>query len=334
MQEFPVLERSSGILRFGCGSSRFKCRPLFSLISFPLCSFSAMSLLSHVPSFSVSGGRPSRLQTLTNTTLQRATLVHTHCRRRSQVFCLFRRFSMPSIQQSEFPTSSFRRFDPISFLLDGSLDLFVLFSLLPPDSPKRLQLLEEIPEEEAEDWLARLPFHLIQAVTAAEDQRFFSHYGIDPFGIARAVFQYPNGGGGSTITQQLVKRVFLTSERKLSRKFVEGILSVLIEKRISKWKILYSYFKKMYWGHGIYGIESASQFYFGKSSTSLTVGESAMLAGILPAPEYLSPLRNPKRAKSCQMKVLKRMVSSGFLDMVAALKIAREPFYLSSGKCY
>ncbi|KAG0487206.1 hypothetical protein HPP92_009301 [Vanilla planifolia] len=221
MQEFPVLERSSGILRFGCGSSRFKCRPLFSLISFPLCSFSAMSLLSHVPSFSVSGGRPSRLQTLTNTTLQRATLVHTHCRRRSQVFCLFRRFSMPSIQQSEFPTSSFRRFDPISFLLDGSLDLFVLFSLLPPDSPKRLQLLEEIPEEEAEDWLARLPFHLIQAVTAAEDQRFFSHYGIDPFGIARAVFQYPNGGGGSTITQQLVKRVFLTSERKLSRKFVE-----------------------------------------------------------------------------------------------------------------
>ncbi|XP_008797317.3 biosynthetic peptidoglycan transglycosylase-like [Phoenix dactylifera] len=219
--------------------------------------------------------------------------------------------------------------NPLHFLLDGSLSLCSHLGILPPDFPDRWRHLLAV-SEEAESRLSGIPYHLIQAITASEDRRFFYHSGVDPHGIARAVFNFPSGGGGSTITQQLMKRIFLTSERKISRKFVEGLLSLIVEKKMSKWKILYSYLSKMYWGHGLYGIESASIFYFGKHPSFLTLGESALLAGILPGPELLSPYRNPGSGKSSQARVLRRMVAAGFLDMETALKIAKQPLCLRS----
>ncbi|KAI0507141.1 hypothetical protein KFK09_013259 [Dendrobium nobile] len=293
-----------------------------------------MSLLSPAPAFHFVRGHPSRLCLRLITTASASARFTApkpaNFRREVRSLCALPRAALPSIEQSRQSTSSFVLYDPVSFLLDGVISLLRVFRFLPSDFCDRWQHIVDITEKDAEAWLARLPFHLIQAVTASEDHRFFSHYGIDLHGIARAVVNYPNGGGGSTITQQLVKRVFLTSERTISRKFIEGLLSLMVEKRISKWKILYSYLKKMYWGNGIYGIESASQFYFGKRPSSLSVGESAMLVGILPGPELLNPLKYPKRSKSSQVKVLRRMVSAGYLEMEKAVQIAREPFYLCS----
>ncbi|ONK60887.1 uncharacterized protein A4U43_C08F23740 [Asparagus officinalis] len=222
------------------------------------------------------------------------------------------------------PRKSLRVSNPI---LDRSLSLFSYLHVLPPDFAQRWRNLVET-SEEAEARLCQIPVHLVQAVTASEDCRFFYHLGVDPHGIGRAVVNYPNGGGGSTITQQLMKRIFLSSERTMSRKFIEGLLSLIVEKRMSKRQILYSYLSKMYWGHGIFGIEAASEFYFGKHPNFLDVGESALLAGILPGPEFLNPYTNPKRGKRSQVRVLRRMVASGFLDLDEALDIANQPLYL------
>ncbi|KAH7679384.1 Peptidoglycan glycosyltransferase protein [Dioscorea alata] len=211
--------------------------------------------------------------------------------------------------------------------IPSSLVQSLSFGILPRHFREKWgHLMEE--SKEAESKVSKFPVHLIQAVVASEDQRFFYHLGVDPHGIARAVIRYPNGGGGSTITQQLVKGVFLSSERKISRKFVEGILSLILERRLSKSQILYSYLSKMYWGHGKFGIESASMFYFGKHPSFLTVGEAALLAGILPAPEILNPFTDPERGKASQRRVLRRMVAAGFLEMESALLIASQPLYL------
>ncbi|WOL12890.1 hypothetical protein Cni_G21658 [Canna indica] len=98
--------------------------------------------------------------------------------------------------------------------------------------------------------------------------------------------------------------------------------------KMSKWEILYSYLTKMYWGHGKFGIESASLFYFGKHHSLLNVGESALLARILPSPETFNPLTNPARAKNSQARVLRRMVASGFIDFETALLAVSQPLYL------
>lgn len=289
-----------------------------------------MSILSPAPALSIAGGHTSRLRLQTTDSARFTASITSNGRRVIRSFSLLPKSAFHSIEKLKPLASSLAHFDPIPFLLDRTMSLLTFSRLLPPDSLDRWQSLIDLPEKEAEAWLARLPVHLIQAITASEDQRFFFHHGVDLHGIARAVVYYPKGGGGSTITQQLIKKVFLTSERKISRKFIEGLLSLLVEKRISKWKILYLYLKKMYWGRGVYGIERASQFYFGKSPSTLSVGESAMLAGILPGPEFLNPRKNPKRSKSSQAKVLRRMVTAGFLEMEIALQIAGEPFYLCS----
>ncbi|KAG1330707.1 hypothetical protein COCNU_02G006750 [Cocos nucifera] len=223
----------------------------------------------------------------------------------------------------------FRFLSPIPILLvsAGFLCARAFLRVLPADFPERWRHLLEF-SEGAETKVTQLPYHLIQAVMASEDRRFFCHCGVDPYGIGRAVVYYPNGGGGSTITQQLVKNVFLTEERKISRKFVEGILSLILEKRMSKWEILYSYLNKTYFGHGKFGIESASLFYFGKHPSLLNVGESALLAGILPSPETLNPFTSPTRGKSSQARALRRMVAAGLLDLETALLIVSQPLCL------
>ncbi|XP_024538827.1 uncharacterized protein LOC112349170 [Selaginella moellendorffii] len=174
-----------------------------------------------------------------------------------------------------------------------------------------------------------IPSAMWQAVVASEDRRFFEHHGIDPRGISRAVLTLSSSGGGSTITQQLVKNLFLTNERKWSRKAVEIILALLLEKRMSKWDILRLYLDKIYWGHGVYGLKAAAAFYFGKHPSLLTLAECAMLAGIIPAPELLSPYRDPSRGKKPQARTLRRMVEVGFLDADSAAAAVNEPLSLS-----
>ncbi|KAK9270282.1 hypothetical protein L1049_025859 [Liquidambar formosana] len=207
------------------------------------------------------------------------------------------------------------------------LCLRLLSNLLLPNFPHRWDHLVTF-SEEAEARTSGYPLHLWQAVIAYEDRRFFSHFGIDPVGIARAVSSFSARGGGSTITQQLVKNTFLKNERTFSRKIVEIVLALALERTISKWRILSSYVSKIYWGHGIFGIESASIFYFGKHPSLLSLGESALLAGMIPAPELRSPLRDPSRGKTFQARVLKRMVEIGLLDFETALLVVKQSLHL------
>ncbi|KAI8547613.1 hypothetical protein RHMOL_Rhmol07G0208900 [Rhododendron molle] len=220
------------------------------------------------------------------------------------------------------------------------LELFILFifsltllclrlasSVLLPDFPHRWQQLVAF-SEQAEAQFGHYPSHLWQAVVAYEDRRFFRHFGIDPVGIGRAVFSFSARGGGSTITQQLVKNTFLKNERTFSRKVVEMLLALALERTISKLRILSSYLYMIYWGHGIYGVEMASKFYFGKHPAILSLGECAILAGMIPAPELRSPLRNSSRGKTFQARVLKRMVEVGFLDIKTALLVVKQSLHI------
>ncbi|KAH7438261.1 hypothetical protein KP509_04G007800 [Ceratopteris richardii] len=176
-----------------------------------------------------------------------------------------------------------------------------------------------------------VPACLWQAVVACEDRRFFQHNGIDPRGLARAVLSLSANGGGSTITQQLVKNLFLSNERTWQRKAVEMILALILESRMSKWDILQTYLNKIYWGHGNYGVDAASDFYFGKDVSLLNIGECAMLAGMIPAPEIFSPLHDVSRGKRAQGRALCRMVEVGVLDTLDAEAILNEPIKLRMG---
>lgn len=150
-----------------------------------------------------------------------------------------------------------------------------------------------------------------KAVVAMEDENFYSHPGIDFRGIARALVRDIMAGsfveGGSTLTQQLARNLFLTRKRQMSRKVSEAILAVQMERRYSKPEILEMYLNQVYWGHNAYGIESASILYFGKSASNITLPEAAMLVGLLTGPELYSPLKHFTRAKKRQLIVLKKL---------------------------
>lgn len=155
------------------------------------------------------------------------------------------------------------------------------------------------------------------AIVAIEDQNFYSHQGLDPEGIVRAAWiNYKAGDvvqGGSTLTQQLAKSLFLTHERKLSRKIKEALLAFRLEKELTKGRILELYLNQVYFGSGAYGIEAASQRYFSKSARDLDVHEAALLAGLPKAPSKFSPLSNPGKALKRRNLVLQRMVNTGKL---------------------
>ncbi|PCJ68916.1 MAG: carboxypeptidase [Rhodobiaceae bacterium] len=166
--------------------------------------------------------------------------------------------------------------------------------------------------------LAELPAYLGDAVVAIEDHRFYSHFGIDPIGLVRAaVVNLKAGGvvqGGSTLTQQLAKNIFLTHERTFDRKLREALLALWLEAKFTKDEILTLYLNRVYLGGGAYGVEAASYRYFGKSARDLTLPEAAMIAGLLKAPSRYAPTANLERAQARAATVLAVMVREGFLD--------------------
>jgi 1A family penicillin-binding protein len=163
--------------------------------------------------------------------------------------------------------------------------------------------------------LAQVPPTLRAAVLAIEDTRFYSHFGVDPVGIARAVYQNFRRGriveGGSTITQQLAKVLFLTPDKSLSRKLREAVLALELERRYTKDRILELYLNNIYFGHGAFGVEAAARTYFAKGVSELTVAEAALLAGLPKAPTTYSPFERADAAKRRRAIVLARMVDTG-----------------------
>lgn len=173
-----------------------------------------------------------------------------------------------------------------------------------------------------------LPKHVIDAVVATEDRRFFEHWGVDPMGFLRAIVTNLRAGryvqGGSTLTQQLAKNLFLSSERRLGRKLEELYLALWLEIRLSKKDILELYLNRVYFGGGAYGIEAAARRYFNKSARELTVIEAAVLGGVLKAPSKFSPLSSPPLARARARAVVQKMLTAGYLDEEQAKQAANE----------
>ena len=170
--------------------------------------------------------------------------------------------------------------------------------------------------------LEDLPQALPQAVMATEDRRFYSHFGVDIIGLSRAMIANVRAGrivqGGSTITQQVAKNLFLTPERTIKRKIQELMLALWLEQKFSKDQILTIYLNRVYLGAGTYGVDAASQKYFGRPAGQLSVYQAAMLAGLLKAPSRYNPIAHPARAKARTAQVLKNMVAAGYLTKADA----------------
>ncbi len=180
--------------------------------------------------------------------------------------------------------------------------------------------------------IKELPPYLPRAFVAIEDRRFYSHFGVDPVGIARAAAQNITrrgvSQGGSTLTQQLAKNLFLTPERSASRKIQEAILALWLEHTYSKDGILELYLNRVYFGAGAYGVEAAAQRYFGKPAKAVTLAEAAMLGGLVQAPSRLAPNRNLPAAQARAAQVLAAMEELGFAkpaDVKAALANPAKP---------
>jgi len=166
--------------------------------------------------------------------------------------------------------------------------------------------------------IAEIPLQTTRAFLAAEDDRFFEHPGVDYQGLLRAVFEFVRTGekrqGGSTITMQVARNFFLSSEKTIFRKLTEIMLAMKIESKLPKEQILELYLNKIYFGHHAYGIEAAAQIYYGKHVSELTLGETAMVAGLPKAPSSFNPIANPERALLRRNYVLKRMLKLQYID--------------------
>jgi penicillin-binding protein 1B len=211
-------------------------------------------------------------------------------------------------------------------------------------------LYERIWQERKVVKLAEVPPLLVKAILAIEDERFYSHHGIDPFGILRAMWvnlrTMSFTQGGSTLTQQLMKNFFLTDERTMSRKIPEAIMALIAERKYSKDTILENYLNEIYLGQrgsqGIFGVWEAAQFYFSKPLSDLSVGEAALLAGLIRAPNRLSPYRSAEAATKRRNVVLAKLLDDRIitqrqydaalhekLPQRALVKVTNEaPFYV------
>jgi penicillin-binding protein 1A len=177
--------------------------------------------------------------------------------------------------------------------------------------------------------LDELPAYVPQAVIAIEDRRFYSHFGIDPIGLTRAAFSNFRAGhivqGGSTITQQLAKNLFLKPERTMQRKLQELVLAIWLEAKYSKDDILQLYLNRVYYGAGATGIEKAAQKYFRKSAREVNIPEAAILAAVLKAPATYNPINHPGAARTRAGEVIHDMVSAGFITAEDADQAISKP---------
>lgn len=174
--------------------------------------------------------------------------------------------------------------------------------------------------------IEELPPYLSQAVMAIEDRRFQSHFGVDPLGLLRAAYVNFRSGyvvqGGSTVTQQLAKNLFLKPERTMDRKIQEAIMAIWLETKYSKAQIMESYLNRVYLGAGAYGVDAASRRYFGKSARDISLKEAAMLAGLLKAPSTYAPTSDPAAANARANVVLGAMREAGFITAEQAKQAA------------
>ncbi len=228
----------------------------------------------------------------------------------------------------------------------GGMGLLSIFAVAAKDMPDPKRLWEkqrpvsvQILDRNGRDVLVRgasserpvdldaLPFHIPMTILATEDRRFRNHMGIDPRAIGRAMVKNIKAGryveGGSTLTQQLSKNVFLTSDKKMSRKAQEALLAIWLERDFTKDELLEMYLSRVYFGSGAWGLESASHRYFDKPAAQLTLAETAILSGLLNAPSSANPVANFERSKRRQEVVLDAMQRQGLLeDGVLAAAIA------------
>ncbi|MGH6859661.1 MAG: transglycosylase domain-containing protein, partial [Phyllobacterium sp.] len=171
--------------------------------------------------------------------------------------------------------------------------------------------------------------YIPEAVVAIEDRRFYSHFGVDPIGFARAMAANIVSGrlvqGGSTITQQLAKNLFLTPERTIERKVQEVLLALWLEQKYTKNQILEMYLNRVYLGSGSYGVAAASRRYFNKPAKEVTLPEAALIAGLLKAPSRLSPARDPKAARERSQLVLAAMREQGMIGDKQLTSAMKEP---------
>ena len=177
--------------------------------------------------------------------------------------------------------------------------------------------------------LDSIPPYAIQATISVEDKDFFKHYGIDFKRIVKSIIvdiiKHRYAQGASTITQQLARNLFLTPKKSITRKLREALLALMIERYYSKEEILNMYMNQIYYGNGNYGIEAASEYYFGKPVSQLSINESALLAGLPRGPGYYSPFKYPKRAKRRRNVVLNAMERAGYLDSNTVQILKQEP---------
>jgi penicillin-binding protein 1A len=174
-----------------------------------------------------------------------------------------------------------------------------------------------------------VPDMLVKALIATEDNKFYSHHGLDPRGILRAMYRNFRARkvleGGSTLTQQLAKVLFLNPERSYSRKLKEMILALRIEQRYTKQEILSMYLNQIYFGSGAYGVEAAARIYFGKAAKDLNIAECALLAGLPRTPKYYSPFKSPQSALGRRAYVLNRMAATGVISRAQAEEAKKAP---------
>lgn len=184
--------------------------------------------------------------------------------------------------------------------------------------------------------LDKIPLHTQQAIIAIEDKRFYKHHGVDAEAVLRALVENLRSGriveGGSTLTQQYVKNVYISRERTLNRKIKEAVLAYELEKRVTKKKILEKYLNTVYFGHGNYGVETAAEAYFGKKIDKLNLAESALLAGLIRSPQRYSPWTHKKRALVRRNLVLSKMAEQKNITEVQAIKAKAMPLKIQAPK--
>ncbi len=208
-----------------------------------------------------------------------------------------------------------------------TLDAPLITALIPVGREKR----RDIP-------LQMIPPRMVQAVLAIEDRRFYEHPGVDPVGIVGALFSYVFGNksymrGASTITQQLVRNTFLTQERSLKRKFSEWLMSIALERRLTKDQVLELYLNDVWLGQrgsfAIHGVPEAARLFFAKDVVNVSLAEAATIAGIIQSPPRYSPFNNPEKARERRNVVLQTMVEAGFISADAAERAGREPLQVA-----